>query len=273
MDDFKHSYKAPVKEAVSLAVYNVGYQKCHPLYQWGPGIRDHYLIHHVISGKGFYTAGGVVQPVRAGDTFLVYPFTEVTYCADEGDPWQYYWVGFSGSDAKYLLGYTDFTRESPVISTDFGDALKDALLCIYSSRGQSVAQQVKMTGELYRTLGVLIEGSARHGQGDGSGSFYTQRALEYIAYNYSNPISVEDIAQYAGISRSQLYRVFMAQYGVSPKEYLTDFRVRQAGMLLEKTTLSVGAIANSVGFENNLYFSRVFRRLKGVPPSVFRRKP
>jgi len=50
--NYKNSYKSTEKELVSLAVYNVGYKKCDPQYQWGPGVRDHYLIHHIISGKG-----------------------------------------------------------------------------------------------------------------------------------------------------------------------------------------------------------------------------
>lgn len=48
---YKNSYKVTEKELVSLSVYNVGFQKCDALYQWGPGIRDHYLIHYIISGK------------------------------------------------------------------------------------------------------------------------------------------------------------------------------------------------------------------------------
>lgn len=55
MNNYKNSYKATEKELVSLCVYNVGNQKCDPLYQWGPGVRDHYLIHYIISGKGTYT--------------------------------------------------------------------------------------------------------------------------------------------------------------------------------------------------------------------------
>ena len=47
-DQYKNSYKATAKELVSLSVYNVGYQLCDAGYQWGPGIRDHYLIHYVI---------------------------------------------------------------------------------------------------------------------------------------------------------------------------------------------------------------------------------
>lgn len=45
---YKNSYKVTEKELVSLSVYNVGFQKCDALYQWGPGIRDHYLIHYII---------------------------------------------------------------------------------------------------------------------------------------------------------------------------------------------------------------------------------
>ena len=65
---YKNSYKVNKKELVSLSVYNVGFQKCEPLYQWGPGIRDHYLIHHILSGKGYYSVGGKVYALSTGDT-------------------------------------------------------------------------------------------------------------------------------------------------------------------------------------------------------------
>ena len=55
-EKYKNSYKVTEKELVSLSVYNVGFQRCDSLYQWGPGIRDHYCIHHIISGKGTYVA-------------------------------------------------------------------------------------------------------------------------------------------------------------------------------------------------------------------------
>ena len=58
--NYKNSYKVTEKELVSLSVYNVGFQKCDPLYQWGPGIRDHYLIHYIISGK-FMPTGDVTK--------------------------------------------------------------------------------------------------------------------------------------------------------------------------------------------------------------------
>lgn len=115
--NYKNSYKVTEKELVSLSVYNVGFQKCDPLYQWGPGIRDHYLIHYIISGKGYYKIKNTTFTLQAGDSFLVYPNTEVLYFADETDPWEYAWVGFTGSDASMILKATDFQQKDLLSST------------------------------------------------------------------------------------------------------------------------------------------------------------
>lgn len=68
-EKYKNSYKVTEKELVSLSVYNVGFQRCDSLYQWGPGIRDHYLIHYIISGKGFYKIGKGLMNYRLGILF------------------------------------------------------------------------------------------------------------------------------------------------------------------------------------------------------------
>jgi len=99
---------------------------------------------------------------------------------------------------------------------------------------------------------------------------YVQKATSYISANYSYPITVEDVAAYVGLSRSHLFRSFEKVLQCSPKEYLTDFRIRQACALLKQTDLSVTAIANSVGFENNLYFSKAFHKIKGISPKKYR---
>ena len=100
---------------------------------------------------------------------------------------------------------------------------------------------------------------------------YVQKAATYIAHHYAYPITVLDVASYVGIDRSHLYTVFKQVLGVSPKDYLTDFRIRKACTLLREPELSITAAANSVGFENNLYFSKVFRKRMGVTPSQYRR--
>lgn len=270
IQNYKNSYTASEKELVSLSVYNVGFQKCDALYQWGPGIRNHYLIHYVISGKGHYQVHGNQFHLKAGDCFLVYPNTEVTYYADENEPWEYAWVGFSGSDAAIILQATDFSTHSPVIiDTPEGKALKNQLLKIYDARGNEFEHAVEMTGRLYTALAILMRNAQKASVGNTAQS-YVQKGIEYISANYSYPITVEEIADYVGLSRSHLFRSFHTVLGISPKEYLTDFRIKQACFLLEHTKLSITAIANSIGFDNGMYFSKAFHKKKGMSPKEYR---
>lgn len=270
--NYKKSYKVTEKELVSLSVYNVGFQKCDPLYQWGPGIRDHYLIHYIISGQGCYRPGrtAAIYQLHAGDSFLVYPNTEVVYYASETNPWEYAWVGFTGSDASMILKATDFSPEKPVIyATPLGDSIKRQIQHIYDSRGNEFEHAVEMTGRLYTMLALFMHGSACQSSKNSAAS-YVQKGVEYISSNYSYAITVEDIADYVGVSRSHLFRSFETVLGQSPKEYLTAFRLKQACYLLEHSSLSITAIANSLGFDNSLYFSKTFHKKKNMSPKAFR---
>lgn len=270
--NYKNSYKSTEKELVSLAVYNVGYQKCDPQYQWGPGVRDHYLIHHIISGKGRLNANQTDFSLQAGDSFLVYPGTEISYTADADEPWEYAWVGFNGSDAPIILKATDFTPSYPVVTnTPYGKEITHQLLHIYEARGRDFESAVEMTGRLYTALALFLKG-ASHTPVQNNYHTYVQKAIEFIAANYSYPITVEDIADHVGLSRSHLFRSFELVLQLSPKEYLSQFRIKQACYLLRHSSLSITAIANSVGFESSLYFSKAFKKAKNVSPREYAKK-
>lgn len=270
--NYKNSYIVSDKKLVSLSVYNVGYQKCNPLYQWGPGIRDHYLIHYVICGEGYYTTNGVTHHLHTGDSFLVFPNTEVTYYADEKNPWEYAWVGFTGSDASMILRATDFSKSTPVINnTPDGTSIQKKILEIYDNRGNEYINAVEMTGGLYTLLAIYMQNTTNKSDANTAQS-YVQKAIEFITSNYSYPITVEDIASYVGLSRSHLFRSFETVLGQSPKEYLTEFRMKQACYLLENTNLSITTIANSLGFDNSLYFSKMFHKTFGSAPKAWRKK-
>lgn len=268
--NYKNSYKVTKKELVSLSVYNVGFQKCDPLHQWGPGIRDHYLIHYIISGCGCYQVNGQRFSLGAGDCFLVYPNTEVLYHAAGDNPWEYAWVGFTGSDASMILKATDFSPEHPYIcGIPCGNSVHRQILHIYDARGNEFEHAVEMAGRLYTMLALFMHSAVRT-RSQNSVNSYVQKGIEFISANYSYAITVEDIADYVGVSRSHLFRSFESVVGQSPKEYLTDFRMKQACYLLEHSGLSVTAIANSLGFDNSLYFSKTFHKQKGMSPKEFR---
>ena len=148
-ESFKFSYKPQRRESLGLAVYNTGFQKCETGHSWGPGVRDHYLIHYIVSGKGAYEFGGKTYHLTTGDAFLVYPNQTAFYTADKTDPWEYYWVGFNGTEAERLLHLTDFSHNSPIIHYGGDEKLRQSLLDIYHAGGSSAANEARMIGKLY----------------------------------------------------------------------------------------------------------------------------
>ena len=271
-DSYKHSYKMGEDFLNSLSVYNVGYQKCEPEYQWGPGIRDHYCIHHILSGSGVYTTGKVSVRLSAGDTFILFPGVELQYQADKDEPWEYCWAGFMGTDAASIIRNTGFSKETPYILKGKipEKEIRSGLEEIYQNKGNTYESSVAMTGNLYSLLAVFMHYADKREPEKDSHVMYVEKAMSYIETNYSYPITVEDIAHYVGISRSHLFRSFQNYMSKSPKDYLSGYRIRQACRLLRETDLSVSTIAYSVGFENNLYFSKAFRKQKGMSPSEYR---
>lgn len=267
----KHSFKDTLKENLALAVYNTGYECCTSGHKWGPALRDHYLIHYIRSGKGTYTFGETTYHLQAGDMFLVFPSTLVSYMADVAEPWEYYWVGFNGTEANRLLQETGFSKKQPVFHFETEGVLPELLMNIYRSSGSTPACDADMVGYLYLFFGELIR---RSGQGQVSFGMqeYVTQALRYIEHNYADNMQVGRIADYVGVSRSQLYRAFMENLGLSPHSYLKRYRVNQACALLQHLSLTVSEVAGSTGFSDPLYFSRVFREVKGITPSEYQRR-
>lgn len=272
-DTYQYAYYASDKQLNSLSVYNAGYERCHPGYQWGPGVRDHYLIHHIIRGKGYYTMEDRTWILGPGDTFLLFPNVESSYRADREEPWEYAWVGFAGDDAWSMIANTEFSRKNPVL--DHGAVsgeLFQKIRAVYEANGNTFRDAVAMTGALYSLMGFFMKHSGSEPRPENPQTDYVNRARQYIAERFSYPITVEDVAAYTGVSRSYLFRLFRSQMKQSPKEYLLDYRIRQACQLLNRTDLPVGSIAHSVGFEDNLYFSKVFKKYKSCTPSEYRNR-
>ena len=267
---YKHSFKVADRLLTTLSVYNTGLQRCDPGYTWGPGVRDHYLIHYVMAGKGTYTAQGKTHAVSEGDMFLAWPNEMITYRADTEEPWSYCWVGFGGLDAGELIKQTDFTHKAPVLHVEGGDMPRTLILDIYESRGARPHEMTRMTGKLYAFIAWLMEtAQVETRRKQQAGVEHVQRACEYIANNYASSITVQDIAASVGVCRSLLNRAFQQHMEISPVQYLTKYRMTQACLLLERTDMAVKAVAYSVGFEDPLYFSRRFREMHGCAPRAW----
>ena len=140
---------------------------------------------------------------------------------------------------------------------------------IYEGNGNALYNEVIMSSHLYRFFAELIKDTQSEANITSINTDYVSVAIKYIEYNYSNEISITDIAESAGISRSHLYRLFMSELKMTPNEYLVQFRIANACKLLKSSNVNISEAAYSSGYSDPLYFSRVFKKLKGITPTEF----
>ena len=97
-------------------------------------------------------------------------------------------------------------------------------------------------------------------------------AIEYVKNHYTEEISVQVLSEVAFMSEPHLFRLFKQRTGFSPIEYKNSLRIQKAESLLPDPFISIGEIADLLGFENACYFSRIFKRINGLSPIEYRKQ-
>lgn len=266
----------PSMNFVDLGLYQFGREYCDPAHSFGPAIRNHYLFHYILGGKGTFiwqdTRGrDQTSHLKAGQGFLISPGQITTYIADERIPWEYCWLEFDGLRARESLEITGLSVNHPVynpVHHEFEEKMRDEMLYIVRNKKEA---PLHLIGHLYIFMDALTRSVRDYRPSTGKvKDFYIKEALAYIEHNYMNDISVEDIAENSGLNRSYFGKIFKDSVGKSPQEFLISYRMIKASELLRLTRYSVNEIGSAVGYPNQLHFSRAFKSIYGVSPRNWR---
>lgn len=269
----------PHDNFMDLFVVQFGWEQCTPLHSYGPYVRNNYLFHYIISGKGqleVMQADGSQRRFRLheGEGFLILPGQVTTYCADQDDPWRYTWVEFGGSQVQYRLGLAGLTEQQPIytpIQHKMAQRVQDELLYMANHPQLSA---MNLMGHFYLFMDALIETSAtkQRVRGMTQQGFYIREAVQFIEHNYKENVKIEQIAAFCGLNRTYFSRLFKELLGQTPQEYLARYRINKAMEIMRNTNLSIGEVAEMVGYPNQLYFSKVFHKYQGMPPRTWRQQ-
>ena len=245
-----------------------GEEKCTPNHSWGPGVRSLYIIHYVIDGSGTFYCGTKKYTVNKGQIFVIFPRTIVKYQADSQNPWHYSWVTFTGEDAKEILSGAGLTLRNPVATIKSRTEALEALRAMPSERTAELSENLKFSARLYDFFSAIIPRESA----EITKSAYLTTATRFIKAHYIEDITVDSVASHVGIGRKYLFTIFKELLGTSPKDYITDYRIKRAEEYLLNETLSIGSVAYSVGYRDSLAFSKIFKSKTGLSPSEYREK-
>ncbi|MCX0389088.1 AraC family transcriptional regulator [Clostridium perfringens] len=266
-------WKKYVKENFEMNVDECGIEQGIPGLGYNYEVLKNAVIHYVTKGYGTFKFNGKVYNLKQGDIFILLKGMQVEYVASIDDPWEYYWIGFSGSNANEYLNRTSITN-SCVANCEENSKIPQIILnmCeISKTYNPSRSDDILLLKELYSLLYALIEEFPKPFEyKDKELHKYIQDALNFINSNYMHSITVKEIADYVNLSRSYLYKMFIKNLGISPQRYLINLRMYKATLLLKGTKLPIGEVASSVGYSDSLLFSKTFSKHFSMSPLNYR---
>ena len=261
----------------SLRLVQFGSERTVSNYGYGPGVREHHLLHYVLKGCGDVTVAGKRFRVHENEVFFIPQNCVSYYESDNEDPWLYAWIGFKGVAGDAALELAHLSADRPVASIPDPDAIRDIISDMEEAMFEPHGYFLLMSG-LYRLLSELTKTEGREAaQAEATVELDKQNAdkqINYVKYRieqgFDKPITVQQLADEAGLTRPYLSAVFKKRTGYTIKEYITVLRMDKAKMLLLQTNASTKAIALLCGYDDPLYFSRIFRKYVGCTPSEHR---
>ncbi len=233
-----------------------GYEACLPSHYFGPVVREYWLLHYVVSGKGIFKRDGMVHNVGAGQIFVISPYVESYYQADDKEPWEYIWIGFDSHEFAENV----FTEHVMTVA-GAGRIFREMKHCAEMSSGRSPY----LCAKIWELVSLILDGVE-------SEPDHIDKALNYIHAGYANGITVSSVAERLNLDRTYFSVLFKKRLGVSPIKYLSDLRLEKAAELIVKHGMSPTRAALSVGYPDYCHFSRAFKKSFGKSPKEYAKR-
>jgi AraC family transcriptional regulator, arabinose operon regulatory protein len=258
-----------------LYITDIGYypQAKHHFRERPVGSTELILI-YCIEGKGEILLKDSTYQVSADHYFIIPSGMPHSYHSDLSQPWSIYWIHFSG-----------------IKSGIFG---KFACQSIPIERGKSsrISDRLELFSEIFRNLerGFSLEtleyvnlclphllASFTHlsqfrlikesGERDP-----VSQSINFMLEHLTRKLKLEEISIQTGLSASHYSRLFLNRTGHSPIDYFIQLKIQRACRLLDNSGWMIADVSREMGFEDQFYFSRVFRKVMGMSPGEYRKR-
>lgn len=227
-----------------------------------------YSYQYVISGEGYFRIDGKEYALKKGDVFLLPKGKPHQYNSNPDNPMIKIFFCFSGTLPPKILSEYRVDNVYKVEGLDLYEQFREIF-------NLSFRKQLGITGicdEAALIFMKIVQKISRQAHVFESGKGEAYRLKEYIETNLMNNISLQDMADYICLSRSQTIRIFKEHFGVSPYEYFMENKMNYAMNMLKNSEKTIKQIAYECGFEDENYFSRVFKQKFKLSPRTYRKK-
>lgn len=265
-------YDLETKKHSDMEAVAMGFENCVPGHSYGPIMRPYHIIHFITGGKGTLQIAKHTFHLEKGDVFYIPDDETAYYIASQTEPWAYSWCSFLGRRSKgFQYQFMTAASEKYVLRSldtgQYADIIKKAAILTETN-----------VSNYFFTNSVLLEIFSlltRH-IGDNIAVPRVPTMAERIKYHidlkYTEKLQIQELADQLGIHPNYLSQIFHDSFGISPKQYLMGLKMSKAVNLLTTTEMPISSISISLGFEDQLAFSKSFKKYYGCPPTEYRKK-
>jgi len=222
--------------------------------------RPYHGLIYVLDGSAVYEMSDGSSFVAAKDDLLYMPSGEkyLTRCPDEA--FLHLTVNFN-MQGSLQLPRRRHTESGEKTRSEIGRIVTE-----WNTRAPNYRE--RCVGLLYLLLTAQLD--INHRSIGTRQQHRLDKAMEILARDYSQNVSITQLAESCGISETYFRKLFQRLYGMSPMDYITNMRISYARELLTNTSLSVEDISYDSGYRDPTYFCRIFKKTTGMSPGEYR---
>ena len=236
-----------------------------------PDGRNDYQLIYIASGNAHFFFDGTEHILSAGTMVLYRPKERQEYIYYRDDHPEVYWVHFTGTDVENLLQNYNLNTQNHILNTGTSPS--------YEQLFRRMIQELQLCRPHFENVLTLqfqelLIAISRHTNFHALDNAFARKEVEFAVHyfneNYNQEIIMKDYAASRHMSVSWFSRNFKRYYNMTPLNYLMNIRISNAKTLLENTSYNITEISSIVGYNNPLYFSRLFHKHEGISPREYR---
>ncbi len=258
-----------------LHITDIGYypKAHHHFRERSKGI-DQFVFIYCIDGHGWFEIKGHRYKIEPNMFFIIPAGAPHLYEADKKDPWTIYWIHFKGEMAGFYAEGFDVPSTIPPSDDSRIAERIEIFEEMYNvlKNGYSKENLNFVISSLYYFLGSIkylgkYRESSRHPE---HGKNAVERAVLYMREHIENDLSLDDLCEYLGYSRSYFSRMFKKHTGYSPISYFIQLKMQTACHMLDFTDMKINQLCHKIGIADPYYFTKLFTKTIGYSPTHYR---
>lgn len=229
---------------------------------------DQYILIYCTEGKGIIEVEDQIYRLEKSDAFCIPRNVRHKYYADEKEPWSILWVHFKGENTKYFP-----LEERKIVYINSGHS-DNRMMVLFKLLFRVLERNYTIGNFIYisQVLSLILSEVYFRERVDESSTQdrHVTMVIRYMYQHLRENLTLEEISEEVQLSKSYLNAVFKAQTGKSPVEFFIHLKMQEACKLLKSTDYYIYEVSSELGYTDQYYFSRIFKKVVGVSPKDYK---